>query len=76
MKKIILLLLLFFSFAVSETYYTGLIFDDEAYDNAPRSATLLTRDITFLPSSVSLEAYAPEVGSQGETGTCTAWARG
>ena len=74
MKKIILLLLLFFSSAVSETYYTGLIFDDDAYDNAPRSATLLTRDIAFLPSSVSLEAYTPEVGSQGQTGTCNAWA--
>ncbi|CAA6817150.1 MAG: Cysteine protease (Fragment), partial [uncultured Sulfurovum sp.] len=66
--------LLFFSSAVSETYYTGLVFDDEAYDNTPRSATLLTRDITFLPTSVSLEAYTPEVGSQGQTGTCTAWA--
>jgi len=74
MKKVFLSLLLFVSSAFSEVYHTGLLFDDEAYDNAPRSATLLTRDISSLPASVSLEAYAPEVGSQGKTGTCSAWA--
>ena len=74
MKRIFLFLVLLNTFSFSQTYSTGLLFDDEAYDNAPTSATLLTRDIKFLPPSVSLEAYAPQVGSQGQTGTCTAWA--
>jgi hypothetical protein len=74
MKKVFISLLLFVSSAFSEVYHTGLLFDDEAYDNAPRSATLLTRDISRLPTSISLEAYAPRVGSQGRTGTCTGWA--
>jgi hypothetical protein len=74
MKKILLFLVFLNIFSFSQTYSTGLLFDDEAYDNAPTSATLLTRDITFLPPSFSLDAYVPQVGNQGQTGTCTAWA--
>jgi len=74
MKKVLLLLALYFSSAFSQVYSTGLIFDDEAYQNTPKTAKLLTRDFKFLPVAVSLEAYAPEVGDQGHTGTCTAWA--
>ena len=37
MKKILILLFFLNTFVFSETYSTGLLFDDEAYENAPRS---------------------------------------
>jgi hypothetical protein len=74
MKKLPLLLLIITSLALSQDYYKGLVFDDEAYENTPTTAKLLTRDFEFLPSSISLRPYAPTAGSQGQTGTCTAWA--
>ena len=74
MKKLLLLLMTLTSLAFSQTYYKGLVFDDNAYQNTPTTAKLLTRDFELLPPSTSLRAYAPTVGSQGQTGTCTAWA--
>ena len=74
MKKILLLLLILTSLALSQNYYKGLIFDDEAYQKIPTTAKILTRDLKSLPLSVSLKPYAPVVGNQGKTGTCTAWA--
>ena len=60
--------------AFAQEYSKGLVFDDEEYDNTPTTAKLLSRDFEILPSSISLRAYAPMVGNQGKTGTCTAWA--
>ena len=74
MKKLLSLLLTLTSIALSQTYYKGLVFDDNAYQNTPTTAKLLSRDFELLPPSASLRAYAPTVGSQGQTGTCTAWA--
>lgn len=74
MRKTLFFLLILTTLAFSQTYYKGLVFDDEAYQNTPTTAKLLTRDLELLPPSVSLRPYAPTVGSQGQTGTCTAWA--
>lgn len=52
---------------------TGLVFDDQAIHEIPKTAPLATRDFTALPSKVDLTRYAPQVGNQGQTGTCTAW---
>ncbi len=52
---------------------TGLIFDDRAVHSIPRTAQLASRDFEALPSQVDLSKYAPRVGNQGQTGTCTAW---
>ena len=74
MQKLLLLLLTLSSLALSQNYYKGLVFDDNAYQKTPTTAKLLSRDFELLPPSASLRAYAPTVGSQGQTGTCTAWA--
>lgn len=74
MRKILSLILTLTTLSFSQTYHKGLIFDDEAYQNIPKTAKLLTRDFEFLPTAVSLQPYAPTVGNQGQTGTCTAWA--
>jgi len=73
MKKTLLLLLFFSSSVFSQPFSTGLLFDDDAYDKIPITAKL-TRGAERLPLSVSLEAYAPSVGNQGQTGTCAGWA--
>lgn len=52
---------------------TGLVFDDQAIHEIPKTATLATRDFSALPRKVDLSKYAPRVGNQGQTGTCTAW---
>ncbi len=74
MNKIVFLLFLVINILFSKEYYMGLVFDDKEYQNTPTTAKLLTRDLEFLPPSVSLKAYAPTVGNQGRTGTCTSWA--
>ncbi|GAB4411613.1 MAG: hypothetical protein OHK0039_16910 [Bacteroidia bacterium] len=72
-----LLLLLFTAAALTlsaQPFATGLNFDDGAYESLPITPRLMTRDFAALPARVSLKPYAPTPGSQGNTGTCTAWA--
>ena len=73
MKKIFLLISILSSLAFSKVYPTGLLIDDNAYDSIPLTATL-TRGAMNLPLLFSLETYTPNVGNQGQTGTCVAWA--
>ena len=73
MKKIVSLIFVFTIFAFSQMPTLGLIFDDTAYMATPKTASLTTKDAN-IPSSASIKAYAPMVGNQGQTGTCTAWA--
>lgn len=50
----------------------GLKFDDTAF----RAMMKKPSNIVFrgvLPPSINLQQYCPEVGDQGETGTCVAW---
>lgn len=58
---------------VASAQGTGLVFDDEALHEIPKTASLASRDFTDLPRKIDLSIYAPEVGNQGQTGTCTAW---
>ena len=74
MKKTLSFLFLLTTLSFPQTYYKGLVFNDEAYQSIPKTAKLLTRDFELLPTAISLQPYAPTVGSQGKTGTCTAWA--
>lgn len=57
-----------------QPYSRGAVLDPVRYDQAPRKARLVTRAYEQLPAVVSLKAYAPEPRSQGQFGTCTAWA--
>lgn len=59
--------------AFAQNYSTGLDFNDEAYAKIPVTAPLTRGDFDDLPSSVSLQKYAPTPGNQGQTGTCVAW---
>lgn len=60
--------------AQGDLFATGCVIDDDAYSKIPQNVTLLTRDYSILPSSVSLLKYCPEVGNQNPYGTCTSWA--
>jgi C1A family cysteine protease len=57
-----------------ETYYMGLIPEsDEEYESYPKM-TMTSR--ATLPASIDLSAKLPNVGNQGQQGSCTAWATG
>ena len=74
MKKIVFILIWICGIIYANNFGKGLVFDDEEYENTPKSAKLISRDYQILPSKISLVKYAPQVGNQGQTGTCTAWA--
>ncbi len=71
-----LIIILFFFTMPMLTYGQGLgcIYDEVADGNAPRRPRLMTRDYVVLPDSFSLKNYCPTPKSQGDYGTCTAWA--
>ncbi|MCR5613728.1 C1 family peptidase [Treponema sp.] len=58
----------------NQKYATGLIEDKESYDKIPVKATLVTREYENLPEAVTLIQYTPVPQSQGQYGTCAAWA--
>jgi len=53
---------------------TGLVFDEDSYSNVPFKLQMTSGTYRGLPPRASLEAYAPDPGDQGRTGTCVAWA--
>lgn len=72
--KIIFILSLLTSVNVLAASGKGLIFDDFAYQQVLLKASL-TRGLYVVPSKrFSLKKYSPIPKSQGDTGTCTAWA--
>jgi hypothetical protein len=76
-QKGILAALLFVMLALplaAQSHPRGAILDQAVYNSLPQKAPLLTRAYTVLPPAASLKAYAPAPGSQGQYGTCTAWA--
>ncbi len=74
MMKIIFILTLLTSFNALAASGKGLIFDDFAYQQVLLKAPL-TRGLYVVPSKrFSLKQYSPIPKSQGDTGTCTAWA--
>ncbi len=56
-----------------EFQFKGLDFDDDGYEKVLKKAKL-TRGLESLPANASLKMYAPYPKSQGQHGTCTAWA--
>lgn len=51
----------------------GLDFDDAAYAQVPKKAKL-TRGLEAVPASASIKQYTPIPKTQGQHGTCVAWA--
>lgn len=49
---------------------------DEEYDKLPIKAKLTRENYRSVDTKASLEKYAPSPKSQGQYGTCTAWAAG
>lgn len=58
----------------AQPYNTGLVFDDDKYDEAPIKATL-TRGlyVESIPAQNSLKPYCPAPMNQGDYGTCVGW---
>lgn len=68
-------LLFFISFlGLAQEYPTGMIWDENSYRSIPYKAEFTSATYTNLPSSYSLEKYAPIPGNQGQYGTCVAFA--
>ena len=55
-------------------YFLGCKLDKKEYSRVPESNYPKTRGLEKLQNSFSLSKYLPEVGNQGNTGTCTSWA--
>jgi len=67
--------LLISSLAFSQQFGTGLIFNDEAYEEIPSKS----KNVSFFDdladvTNASLKQYVPLVKSQDQYGTCTGWA--
>jgi Papain family cysteine protease/Domain of unknown function (DUF4384) len=77
MKKGILFVSVFFIsciFSVAQVKYVkGMDFDDENYAIVPKKAKL-TRSLESVPTTVSLKQFTPFPKTQGQFGTCAAWA--
>jgi hypothetical protein len=74
MKKYLIWLALGPFLAQAQPFARGLVMDDAAYETAEKLQPELTRAYTILPAQASLKAWAPYPNSQGQYGTCTAWA--
>lgn len=61
------------SLAKDTKHGTGLTFDDGKYKKTLLSAPLLRGEYTDLPTSNSLQKYAPTPKNQGDYGTCVGW---
>lgn len=66
------------SFAgLAQDFATGLVFDDDAYNQVERVSPFSgARYGESMPLQYSLRAYAPAVRSQGPIGSCVGWATG
>ncbi|OWY23603.1 hypothetical protein C7N43_03665 [Sphingobacteriales bacterium UPWRP_1] len=53
---------------------TGLRFDDAAYNAVQRKSDFKGHLFATMPFSASLKQYCPNVGNQGEIGSCVGWA--
>ena len=74
-KLLFLIVFIGIAFNVNaQQYPTGLIFDDEAYEETFLTAPLMRGDYGDLPSKASLKEYTPIPGNQNPFGTCVAWA--
>ena len=58
---------------IAQSYARGLVFNDAAYSEMPKKAQL-TRALDTVPARASIKEFSPTPKSQGQYGTCTAWA--
>lgn len=73
-KKITTVLACFFlTLSLNAQFARGLDFDDNEYAGISKKAKL-TRSLDAVPASASLKIFTPTPKSQGQHGTCTAWA--
>ena len=68
-----LLFLIAFS-TVAQEYPMGMEWDEASYRSIPYKIQFTASTYDNLPSSYSLEQYAPYPGNQGQYGTCVAYA--
>ncbi len=73
---IILFPLLFLTALKAQEYASGLIMDDESYEQEPREPRFEGSKYTELPAKVDWTPYCPEVAHQGEIQSCVGWALG
>lgn len=64
----------FISPVFSQKHGTGLNFDVPSYRGTPYKATLTASSYASMPTSASVEQYAPTPGDQGQYSTCVAFA--
>lgn len=74
MRVLPYLFVLFSLSLIAQEYPTGMVWDEESYRNIPYKASFTASTYDNLPSSYSLEKYAPYPGNQGQYGTCVAYA--
>ena len=70
---IIVFLFLVIDIVYSQNYGTGLLIEDQYFENNAKSVPLMRGDYQNLPESISVKEYSPTPGSQGAHGTCTGW---
>lgn len=75
MRTLVLFFLLLGSFVFSQTpRSTGLLFDDEAYEQTPLKArNVAFQDVVTEVTSTTLKQFVPKIEDQGGYGTCVGW---
>ncbi|MEZ4816443.1 MAG: C1 family peptidase [Flavobacteriaceae bacterium] len=74
MRQLTFLLFFISFFSFAQDYPMGMVWDEESYRSIPYKVEFTAATYTNLPSSYSLEQYAPTPGNQGRYGTCVAYA--
>ena len=74
MRLVTFWLLLWSVSLFAQDYPTGMIWDEDSYRSIPYKVQFTASTYDNLPSSYSLEKYAPHPGNQGQYGTCVAYA--
>ncbi len=75
-KKFILLFFLFGLEFLNAQQSTGLLLNNDAYNQVPHLPVYSGGKYNNVPISYSLRPFAPKVGDQGAIGSCTGWASG
>ena len=77
--KLLIFILAIFSFAITNLnaqdgdFYTGMEFNEEAYNATPAPPLMLAREYSAIPRSSSLKKYCPTPKNQGQQGSCVGW---
>jgi hypothetical protein len=77
--RLLVFILAIFSFATTnltaqdDNYFTGMEFNEEAYNATPAPPLMLSREYSALPRSSSLKKYCPTPKNQGQQGSCVGW---